>query len=80
MLSKISELFADKFCPPGSYSTHFVSSKSYASVTPCVKIGSTGDMTLIDTPGFNDADIQRQDKNIMIELIKTIRPMLYDEK
>ena len=44
-----------------------------------MKIGSTGDMTLIDSPGFNDADIQRQDKNIMIELIKTIRPMLYDK-
>ena len=37
-------------------------------------------MTLIDSPGFNDSDIQRSDKNIMIELIKTIRPMLYDKK
>ena len=78
VLSKIARLYADNFCPPGSHATHFVSKQSYASVTPCVKIGSTGDMTLIDSPGFNDADIQKTDKNIMIELIRIIRPMLYD--
>ena len=33
-------------------------------------------MTLIDTPGFNDVDIHKSDKNIMIELINAIRPML----
>ena len=57
MLSEISRLNADKFCPPGTYAAHFVSNKSYASVTPCVRIASTGEMILIDSPGFNDADI-----------------------
>ena len=37
-------------------------------------------MTLIDTPGFNDVDIRKSDKNIMIELINTIRPILADSK
>ena len=37
-------------------------------------------MTLIDTPGFNDTNIQRTDKKILNELIKIIRPMLYDDK
>ena len=37
-------------------------------------------MTLIDTPGFNDTNVQRSDKNILNELIKIIRPMLYDSQ
>ena len=37
-------------------------------------------MTLIDTPGFNDVDINKSDKSIMIELINAIRPMLMNEK
>ena len=37
-------------------------------------------MILIDTPGFNDTNVQRSDKRILNELIQTIRPMLYDSK
>ena len=36
-------------------------------------------MTLIDTPGFNDSDIRRSDKNILIELINTVRPIVTDK-
>ena len=36
-------------------------------------------MTLIDTPGYNDSDIKRSDKNILIELINTVRPILKDK-
>ena len=36
-------------------------------------------MTLIDTPGFNDSDIKRSDKNILIELVNTVRPILTDK-
>ena len=36
-------------------------------------------MTLIDTPGFNDSDIRRSDKNILIELINTVRPIVTDQ-
>ena len=37
-------------------------------------------MILIDTPGFNDTNVQRSDKKILNELIKIIRPMLYDSQ
>ena len=37
-------------------------------------------MTLIDTPGFNDVSILKSDKNIMIEIINAIRPILLDKK
>ena len=37
-------------------------------------------MTLIDTPGFNDVDINKSDKSIMIELINAMRPMLMNDK
>ena len=36
-------------------------------------------MTLVDTPGFNDSDIRRSDKNILIELINTVRPIVTDK-
>ena len=36
-------------------------------------------MTLIDTPGFNDVNILKSDKNIMIEIINAIRPILLDK-
>ena len=61
VLSKIARIYADNFCAPGSYATIFDSKQSYASVTSCVKIGVTGDMTLIDSPGFNDTDGTAQD-------------------
>ena len=34
-------------------------------------------MTLIDTPGFDDDDLNRTDKTILNELTKSIRPRLY---
>ena len=37
-----------------------------------------GVITLLDTPGFNDSDVNRSDKSILIETIKTIRPMTKD--
>ena len=52
--------------------------ESFASVTSCVKQGSLGDMTLIDTPGLNDPDARRTDKNIFIEMIKHLSLQLYD--
>ena len=35
-------------------------------------------MTLIDTPGLNDPDQRRSDKNIHIEIIKSLSISLYD--
>ena len=53
---------------------------SFKAVTPCVQIGTVGNLTLIDTPGFNDSDVNRSDKSIFIEMIKTVRPIIRDEK
>ena len=39
-------------------------------------MGTVGDMTLFDTPGYNDSDVTRSDKSILIETIKTLRPMI----
>ena len=50
--------------------------QSYKAVTPCVQMGTVGDMTLFDTPGFNDSDINRSDKSILIETVKTLRPTI----
>ena len=52
--------------------------KSFKSVTSCVKQGTVGSMTLIDTPGLNDPDAKRTDKITMIETIKNLSPKLYD--
>ena len=35
-------------------------------------------MTLIDSPGLNDPDARRTDKNIHIEMIKNLSVQLYD--
>ena len=37
-------------------------------------------MTLIDTPGFNDTDSDRSDKNIFIEMVKNISIKLKNPK
>ena len=50
--------------------------QSFKAVTPCVQMGTVRDMSLIDTPGFNDSDVNRSDKIILIETIKTLRPMI----
>ena len=50
--------------------------QSFKAVTPCVQMGTVRDMSLIDTPGFNDSDANRSDKIILIETIKTLRPMI----
>lgn len=45
-----------------------------------MRIAELSFMKLIDTPGFNDSDIKRSDKNIMIELINSIRPLMTDKE
>ena len=44
--------------------------ESFKAVTPCVQMGIVGGMTLFDTPGFNDSDVNRSDKSILIETVK----------
>ena len=54
--------------------------QSFKSVTSCVQLGSVGSVTLIDTPGLNDPDARKSDKNIFIEMIKNLRMHLYDSE
>ena len=42
-------------------------------------MGTVGVMTLFDTPGYNDSDVNRSDKSILVETIKTIRPMIKNQ-
>ena len=49
-------------------------------MTSCVQLGTVGNMILIDTPGLNDPDQRRSDKNIHIEIIKNLSLQLYDSK
>ena len=51
---------------------------SFKSVTSCVQMATVGGMTLIDTPGLNDPNARRSDKNIHIEMIKNLSVRLYD--
>ena len=51
----------------------FEAQKSFESVTAFVRIAINNNMTLIDTPGFNDPNRLRSDKQIYMDLINTIR-------
>ena len=46
--------------------------ESFKSVTSSVQLSSLGKMTLIDTPGLNDPDISKSDKDTYIEIIKNL--------
>ena len=75
----MSKIFAEEFAGAGeNKACEFKSGKNFQAVTSCVKVATTGNMTLIDTPGFNDVDKNKSDKSIMIELINAIRPILTD--
>ena len=41
-------------------------------------MGSIGNITMIDTPGLNDPETGRSDKNINIEIIKKLSDQLND--
>ena len=78
-LSAMAKIFAEEFDGANDdLACSFKSGKAFEAVTTCVKVARTGNMTLIDTPGFNDVDVRKSDKNIMIELVNAIRPILTD--
>lgn len=76
LLSKISEVYREKYNQNDSYCLKFDASPSLMSVTSVVKIAKSGNMTLIDSPGFNDPNKARTDKAIFMDLINTIREPL----
>ena len=57
----------------------FKSDKSFKSVTGCFKEGTIGEISLMDTPGLNDPNAERSDKNIIIEMMKNLSAKLNDK-
>ena len=72
-LNKIVKLIADKFFKGDSQGCDFRSMQSVESVTSCVEARTIGNMTLIDTPGVNDPNLARSNKNTFIEMIKSMK-------
>ena len=79
-LNEIVKIVAEKYYKGQDHGCKFKSMASFKSVTSCVQPGSVGNMTLIDTPGLNDPDSKRTDKNIHIEMIKSLSMRLYDHE
>ena len=79
-LNEIVEILSNKYYKGQDHGCVFKSMESFKSVTSCVKLGSIGPASLIDTPGINDPDAKRTDKNIFIEIIKNLSIQLYDKE
>ena len=80
ILNQIIAIVEAKYYPNQKFDCNFESKESFKSVTSCVKLGTVGDITLIDTPGLNDPNQRRSDKNIYIEIIKSLSIELRDSK
>ena len=72
-LNEIVKIYSTNFNGNQDHGCKFKSMESFKSVTSCVQSASAGNMTLTDTPGMNDPDAKRSDKNIRIEIIKNLR-------
>ena len=79
-LNSIVELVKAKYLNSNAYGCEFKSKKSNQAVTSFVQQGKVGNMTLIDTPGLNDTNSDRSDKNIFLEMIKNVSIYLKDEE
>ena len=77
-LNEIVNVFANKFHQGQEHGCKFKSAESFKSVTSCVQLSSIGNMSLIDTPGLNDPNAKRSDKNIFVEMIKSLNIILSD--
>ena len=72
LLNKIYQVYKEKYNKDDGHIV-FDASPSLMSVTSVVKIAKSGNMTLIDSPGFNDPNKLRTDKAIFMDLVNTIR-------
>ena len=77
-LNKIVECVALDNALGPNHGCSFKSESSFKSVTGCLKEGTIGKISLIDTPGLNDPNVERSDKNIIIEMIKNLQAKLND--
>lgn len=73
LLTKVSEIYKEKYKLKDQILIKFEAAPSLMSVTAFVKTAQSGNMTLIDTPGFNDPNKARSDKAIFMDLINTLR-------
>ena len=76
LLNKISQVYLINIAKENSHLIEFEASQSVKSVTSSVKIAKSGNMTLIDSPGFNDPNKERTDKAIFMDLISNLREPL----
>ena len=80
ILNEIIDISSENYYKGYEFGLKFKSMASFKSVTSCVQMATVGGMTLIDTPGLNDPNATRSDKNIYIEMIKNLSVPLYDPK
>ena len=80
LLTKISQIFKNFFAKGSDPAPEFKASKSIRTVTQhCTKVDYEI-MTLIDTPGLNDPNRLRTDKQIFMDLVATIRQPLFSQE
>ena len=80
LLNKIYHVYKEKYNKEDDGHIVFDASPSLMSVTSLVKIAKSGNMTLIDSPGFNDPNKLRTDKAIFMDLVNTIRGPLKSKR
>ena len=76
LLTKISDVYRQKYDKSEDEPIEFEASASLTSVTSKVRQVTSGNMTLVDSPGLNDPNKTRTDKLIFLELVNTIRETL----
>ena len=76
LLTKISDVYRQKHDKIEDEPIEFEASASLTSVTSKVRQVTSGNMTLVDSPGLNDPNKTRTDKLIFLELVNTIRETL----
>ena len=80
LLTKVSQIFAKFFAKGSMPPPEFKASKSIKAVTQhCTKV-EYENMILIDTPGLNDSNRERTDKQIFIDIVSTIRQPLFSRE
>ena len=77
-LNKIVKILANHYFKGQDNVCKFKSMQSLTSVTSCLQTGSIGYVKLVDTPGLNDPDAKRSDRNIRIEMMKNLKIILQD--
>ena len=77
LLTKISQIFKKFFAKGTDPAPEFKAYKSTKTVTQhCTKVDYEN-MTLIDSPGLNDPNRLRTDKQIFMDLVASIRQSLF---